>query len=499
MSSYFSEQNCSHLSSVQAGGRVHFIGVCGVAMGQLALALSRKGFAVSGSDKEFYPPMSTLLRQSSIKLFEQYSEENLTSEIDLAVVGNSVPASNPEVCAIEQLKLRYTCLPLLLSELVIGKRRSIVVTGTHGKTTTSALLAYLLEKLELNPSYFVGGACSQIESGLKISKGVMSVVEGDEYDSAFFAKIPKFRFYRPDILVINAIELDHVDIYQNVQEISRQFRWLVQQVPPGGSIFACADYPEVVSVAKSVQSGSHVHLTFFGEHGPVDSCIRERKTIGQTQFVTVDCGDGEMLQFETKLLGVHGARNAVAALLVVKTLVPQLIPDAILHLREFEGVKRRLQVLYEGARGVLFEDFAHHPTAVQLTLQGLRERYPSSRLIAAFEPRSNSSRQEVFRTLYEKAFCMADIVLLCDVKARPGDEQRKLIQVRELGRAISGHGTPCHVFDDGLSLGGFLLNEWKDGDVVVLMSNGSFDGLPGWLESELESNSKAYLGDRDRK
>lgn len=480
---YFSVSHCTNFPSLASGAKIHFIGVSGVAMGQLAVALAEAGFQVSGSDIRYYEPMGSFLRSSPVKLLEGYDAKNIPEQVDLVVIGNAIRYENAEVAAVEARQLPYTFLPKLIGEFLIADSHSIVVSGTHGKTTTTCLCAHLLRSLGQDPSYFIGGVVEDFGRSLHKGRGAYCVIEGDEYDSAFFAKLPKFHFYRPRTLIINALEYDHADIYANLEAIVAEFAKIALSVPEDGHILACIDFPELARLVRERKNEWKAKLLTFGESEAADFIIGKRKASLQGQEFLIH-GTSLPLAREWKIHiphhGVYNARNACAAALLGYVLGgrQQDIEEA---LTKSPRPKRRQEVLVEAAEVTLIEDFAHHPTAVQQTLETLREIYPHHKIIAAFEPRSAASRRKIFQAEYLRAFQDADIAIISDVPKMDYDAGEQLLDVQELAREISHAGTPCESIAGVDAILAKIQAEEKAPCVVIVMSNGSFDGLAGKL------------------
>lgn len=490
---FFSVDAITSLSSIPESSRIHVIGVCGVAMAQLAIALAERGYVVSGSDKDFYEPMKSLLEGSSVEINRGYCEENVPLDAKLVVIGNAISYGNPEVDVVERESLPYTCFPKLLQETAIAGKHSIVVAGTHGKSTTTALTAYMLSETGQSPSYFVGGVVQSLPKSLCVGTGLVSVVEGDEYDSAFFAKVPKFTFYTPDTAIINAIEFDHADIYPDIEAIEAQFEELVRLLGEDGTAICCTDFPRVKELTHVWRKRYSCRFITFGVDSDADCRIVERSSHSSSQRITViGALFGGGYTFDLPMLGEYNARNAVAALLAVCERGISL-DSACEALKRFKNVKRRQEIRGKKNGVLIIEDFAHHPTAVEQTLAAIREAYPQARLWAVFEPRSNTSRRTVFRDDYIQALGKADRVVLKEVQARAIDDGIDLISVADLSDAILAAGTPSRCFEDVDSIRDFIWNSVEDGasddtvtEVVVVMSNGSFDGLPQILSEDCQ-------------
>lgn len=490
---HFSVANTKSLHSLHKGAKIHVIGVCGVAMAQIAVALADRGFSVSGSDKEFYEPMKSLLERSAVRTFTGYHESNLPLDSDLVVIGNSISYGNPEVSVVEEKNLPYTCFPKILQEIAISGKHSIVVTGTHGKSTTTALIATLLLQDGRNPSYFVGGIAQGLPNSLAVGTGRYSVVEGDEYDSAFFAKVPKFSFYTPDTVIVNAIEYDHADIYSDVEAIESQFTALVLGLKKTGTAVCCIDFPRVKRLVADWKSKAQCEILTFGSDPEADFAIVNREVVGMGQRVTVTGPGLGGCTVELPMLGEYNARNALAAI-IVSQIIGMELGKATEYLAEFRSVKRRQEIRAQRGGVVLIEDFAHHPTAVAQTVDAIREAFPSARLWAVFEPRSNTSRRKVFQQEYVQAFKRADQVILKNVEARAIDAGIDLIDVRTLSAEINASGVASVCFDTVAGIRDFIWSqvprsraEGPVEDVIFVMSNGSFDGLNELLEGDLKN------------
>lgn len=483
--SYFSVSNTANLSNVKLGSAIHIVGISGVAMAQLAIALSKRGFRVSGSDTDFYEPMGSLLRDSGLQLFQGYAPENIPSGDVTVVIGNAISYGNPEVLAVEARKLPYTSFAQLFGELGIGQRHSIVVSGCHGKSTTTGLGAYLLVKANLNPSYFVGAVVPQLDAGLVIGSGSVCIVEGDEYDTAFFAKTPKFHFYRGSSVIVTSIEYDHADIYPDLESIEKEFTKLISSVATEGLIVVCIDCANIQKLLPAWRQCTKAKIISYGESEQADFRIIDRSHASKMQRVKVRAKSGEERSFETQLFGLYNAKNALAALLTLEAHGSKW-EQLTASLSNFKGVRRRQELRYSAEKIDLIEDFAHHPTAVRETLAGLRERYPSRRLVIAFEPRSNTSRRKVFESEYIQAFDQANFVIICAVAARHNDSGIELMNVENVVAGINARGVKSQLCSDSKQVEELLSKTVEEGDVIVLMSNGSFGGLVDRMIDRLE-------------
>ena len=458
--------------------RIHLIGVCGTAMATLAALLKSRGYQVQGSDQQVYPPMSDFLVAEGIKTFSGYSADNITADIDLVVVGNAISRGNPELETVLERKLRYCSLPEAIRDHFLWGARSIVLAGTHGKTTTTSLTGWLLTHGGLDPSMLVGGIALNFGSqgsSYHVGKGRDFVIEGDEYDSAFFDKTAKFLKYLPDIAVINNIEFDHADIYADLEAVLVAFRRLVRLVPRNGLLLIGADSPHAKALVPMAVSpvetfGVDETATWRG------SAIEHRD--GLTHFDVHR--DGTLFgRFESPLLGLHNVRNALAAIAVgTRVGIPQ--QTLAEGLRQFRGIKRRLETVGVANGVTVLDDFAHHPTAVHETLSALRTGYPGRRVWAVFEPRSASSCRRVFQDDFAKAFGAADEIVLAAVFRSTLPEAERL-SAEQLVDDLSRQGRHARHIPEIDDIVSTIARERRDGDVVVLMSNGGFGGIHGKL------------------
>jgi len=478
---WFSVERTTSLLSLPQGARIHVIGVAGVAMAQLAVGLAERGYQVSGSDKEFYEPMGSFLRNSPVRLCQGYAAANVPSDVQLVIIGNAVSYGHEEVAVVERQQLPYTCFPQALYELVIHGKHSMVVTGTHGKTTTTALLATVLEALGEQPGYFIGGVAPQLPRSLALGAGRFSVVEGDEYDTAFFAKVPKFRFYGAKTCIVNAIEFDHADIYPNVEAIKREFDWLVRSLPADGTAICCTDFSHVRDLVQVWKREARARILTFGEDPSADVRLTGTTPRGLSQCATYSGQPTGALTLDIPMPGAFNAKNALAAYLACTSagLPGAAVAQAI---TQFQRVRRRQEVRFEGGGVVLIEDFAHHPTAVHQTLESVRQAFPRARIWGVFEPRSNTSRRKVFQEDYVRAFRQANIAILCDVTARASDQGVELLSVPTLAAEVARAGVQSEVLPSAGEIERKLLAAAQPNDVFVIMSNGSFGGLIQKLE-----------------
>jgi UDP-N-acetylmuramate: L-alanyl-gamma-D-glutamyl-meso-diaminopimelate ligase len=467
--------------------KAHLIAACGVGMASLAGMLKEKGFRVTGSDANVYPPMSTQLESMGIRLRSPYAAENIPPDTDLVVVGNAVSRDNPEASEAARRGLPTLSMPQALAEYFIGDRESIVVAGTHGKTTTTSLLAWSLFDLGSDPSFLVGGVPRNFPVSYRVGGGPYFVVEGDEYDTAYFDKGPKFLHYRPKVVLLTSIEFDHADIYRDLAHVKESFRKLSALLPPGGLLVACGDYPDVVDVAREARCPAVFYTTESGagEGGPPGeawSVTMSGESGGMTGFRMT--GGGRSLDFLFPLPGIHNAANAAGAAVILLRL--GFPPDRIAAAFErFAGVRRRQEEVGE-FRGVLvLDDFAHHPTAVRETVRAVRARYPGRRIVAVFEPRSNTSRRKVFRKEFAEALAEADEAIVAGVFGAEKVPVEERLSPEEVVADIRALGRPAACIPGVDEIVDRLAAACRPGDLVLIMSNGGFGGIQGKLAAAL--------------
>ena len=439
-------------------------------MGSVAAALRERGFVVTGSDESVYPPMSTFLESKGIELSSGYRPENVPEDADVIVIGNVMKRGNPEVEAILNRKLFYVSLPELLKELFMRGRHNLVVTGTHGKTTTTSLLAWILTVAKLKPSYVIGGLPANLGQGALLNRSKYFVIEGDEYDSAFFDKRSKFVHYLPELLIVNNIEFDHADIFNNLDEIKLSFRRLFNIVPQNGMILLNGDDANCVDVARQLQP----LMAQIEEVGFSENCARQIRDASYSTKGSSFVLGGD--KYEIPLVGEYNVRNAAMAISAARFYgVPlEKIRKA---LKSFKGIARRQEVRGE-ARGItVIDDFAHHPTALRETIRALQHRYPGSRIWAVFEPRSNTTRRAIFQHELPEALKLADGVFISQVARLDQIPQNERLDPEAVMKSIAAAGRPAFYEPDAAHIIEKLVPLLKEKDVVAIFSNGGFDGI----------------------
>lgn len=455
-----------------AGGHIHLTAICGVGMASLAGLLKARGYRITGSDQNIYPPMSTYLADIGINVLAGYRAEHLQPRPDLVVIGNAVSRNNPEAEAVLGQGIDYISFPQALGRFLIGERNSLVVAGTHGKTTTSALAAWTLAAAGLEPGFFVGGVPLNFTSGWNAGGGDHVVLEGDEYDTAFFDKGPKFLHYRPKNVILTSVEFDHADIYRDLDHVKSAFAKLIDIIPADGSLVVCSDYAEAVAVSH----GAKVPWATYGDGGDW-TAAKVQFDQGRSFFEVCYKGQSEGL-VEAAVIGRHNVKNALAvyALGRVMGIERDKLRDG---LRTFKGVKRRQEVRGEKGGVLVMDDFAHHPTAVRETLDAVRGAYAGRRLWAIFEPRSNTSKRNIFEKEFAAALAHADKTIVAGVyqPERVPEAERLSVPrlVGEINR-LKGAGAAL-TMDGAASIAEYLARQSRPGDVLLVMSNGGFDGV----------------------
>jgi UDP-N-acetylmuramate: L-alanyl-gamma-D-glutamyl-meso-diaminopimelate ligase len=463
----------------------HFSGIGGAAMAPLAGMLAERGHRVTGSDAGVYPPASTLLEGLGIRWTNGFSELNLESAPDIVVLGNALSRGNPEVEFVLDRNIPYRSLPQILEEYFLPGHDSLVVTGTHGKTTTTSMLSWILHQAGRKPNFLIGGVAENFGRSFGLGGGSEFVLEGDEYDSAFFDKAPKFLHYHPREAIITSLEFDHADIYADLAAIELQFRRMVNLVPRGGRIVAWGESETV----RGVVAKAFCPVETYGFTPGVDWLAGDVEyTEGETRF-RVSYRGTEVVRARMLLAGRHNVLNAVSAIAIAhaRGVSGKVIEDA---LATFRGVLRRLEVKGESSGVLIVDDFAHHPTAIRVTIDAARHRWPGRKLWAVFEPRSNTMRRRVFEADLASALSTADATILGAVNRANllGDEER--LSTHRVLQTIRSAGKQAEGFETAAEIAGFLGAETRPGDLVLVMSNGSFDGLCGKLLGKLQERGE---------
>lgn len=457
-----------------AGSHIHLIAVCGVGMASLAGLLQSRGYRVTGSDQNIYPPMSTYLADIGINVLPGFHAEHVSSRPDLVVVGNAISRNNPEAEAALSQKIPYISFPQALGQFLIGARTSLVVAGTHGKTTTTALAASVFTSAGLDPGFFVGGVPLNFGSGWRVGEGDHVVIEGDEYDTAFFDKGPKFLHYRPRNVILTSIEFDHADIYRDLDHVRSAFARLMEIIPGDGLLVVCSDYPVAVEIAAVARCN---RLT-YGDSVDADwTPTRLQYHEGRTFFEPCYRGKSEG-RIEVGVIGRHNVKNALAVYAMGRAM--DIKREKLLEgFRAFKGVKRRQETRGEQRGVLLIDDFAHHPTAVRETIEAVKAAYGGRRVWAIFEPRSNTSKRKIFEREFTAALALADQVIVAGVHQPERVPEVERLSVENVAREINrlGPENRARLIETSAEIASFVSRNARSGDVVLVMSNGGFDAV----------------------
>ena len=459
--------------NLAAGAHIHLMGICGTAMASLAGLLKDRGYRVTGSDSNPYPPMSTQLEKIGIEIMKGYKKENLSQDPpDFVIVGNVISAKNEEAEELMRLNIPYTSLPKAVGELIIDHRDSYVVAGTHGKTTTTSLLAWVTTEVGLKPGFLIGGIPKNFSLSFKNPEANTFVIEGDEYDTAFFDKVPKFIHYKPKHVILTSVEFDHADIYKDLDAVKAAFLRLMSLIPADGSLLYCADEANVREIQAQCQNPHRFGYGLKqGDYLARVLAIDEMGTDFEVTFRGVSLGS-----FRMGLGGNYNVLNATAVIGVAHQRGWDLgrVRQALLS---FEGVKRRQEILGEPGGVLVIEDFAHHPTAVRETVLGIQKKYPGRKFFSVFEPRSATSRRKVFQKDYLEAFRGAHEIILAEAFDQTKIDSENRFSSQELIQDLAAAGKSARVYSSADDIVRDLLSRTKAGDGILIMSNGGFDGI----------------------
>jgi len=452
---------------MSAKTRFHFTGICGTAMGAVAAAMKQRGFVVTGSDANVYPPMSDFLRGQGITLSEGYRAENIPADTDVVIIGNAISRGNPEAEAALERKLLYHSLPEVMKEFFLRGKRNFVISGTHGKTTTSSMLAWIFRHAGRDPGFMIGGLPKNLGCGAHFPDSEINVLEGDEYDTAFFDKRSKFLHYLPECVVVNNVEFDHADIYQSLDEIKLTFRRLLNIVPRNGMAFINGDEANCLDVASGAPCP--ISTVGFGEN----CSLRISSLNYETDRSSFNLGG---IAYSVGMTGEFNVRNAAMA--VAAATFAGLSADEIrAGLESFEGVARRQELRGE-VRGIkVIDDFAHHPTAIRLAVQSLRQRHPTSRLWVLFEPRSNTTRRAVFQTELAEALATADFSIVAAIPDLHKIPENDRLNPDQLSADIARLGGRGWYLPDLETIIATVKEHAESGDVIAVLTNGGFGGI----------------------
>ena len=445
----------------------HFIGICGTAMGSVAAALQNRGYTITGSDQNVYPPMSDFLIENDINVSVGHDENNIPDKVDLVVIGNAMSRGNVEVESVLNRKIPYTSLPELIKRYFLQGKRNIVITGTHGKTTTSSIIAHLLNDNGLNPNLMIGGIPLDIGKGGRFTESEFFVIEGDEYDTAFFDKRSKFVHYMPEIVVVNNIEFDHADIFNNIEEIKLSFKRMLNIVPENGIVFVNGDDNDAVEVTENCRAP-------VIKVGANDNCDFKIENLNLESFNS--SFSIKENSYQLPMDGEFNVRNAAMAIAVSDFLkIDQ--KNIIESVSKFSGIARRQELRGEEKNVKVIDDFGHHPTAIAATIGALKQRYPDSKIWAIFEPRSNTSRRNLLQSELEDSLSQADGVFISEVPNPEKVPDGELLDVESVIENLSTRGKEAFIGLSSDDIVNKLIPLTSSGDTIVVLSNGGFGGI----------------------
>lgn len=452
---------------------IHLMGICGTGMAALAGMLKDSGYNVTGSDNNVYPPMSIFLHDLGIQVSKGYGAHNLAPAPDLVIVGNVITRKNPEAIALSKAEIPYLSFPQALSHFFIRTRNSLVITGTHGKTTSCSLLATALYRASLDPTFMIGGIVKEFDANFRLGQGDYFIAEGDEYDTAFFDKESKFLHYQPQVAVLTSIEFDHADIFADLSVIKNAFRKFINLIPKDGLLIANFDDDNVLEVIEN----ANCRIESYGLRSTYDWTIQDISTHNAASTFSVLKNGRHWAEMNLAMTGTHNCLNALSVCAVMNQL--GVAPDVVRGgLETFQGVKRRQEVRGVAKNITVIDDFAHHPTAVKETLSALKKAYPDNRLVTVFEPRTNSSRRAIFQKDYVHSFDNAELVFLREPIPIDGLNEEELFSSSRLATELSGKKSiPAEAYPTTDEILDRLSQVLESGDIVAILSNGGFDNI----------------------
>ncbi|MGZ3772098.1 MAG: UDP-N-acetylmuramate:L-alanyl-gamma-D-glutamyl-meso-diaminopimelate ligase [Pseudobdellovibrionaceae bacterium] len=465
---------------LKPGSHIHLMGICGTAMASLAGLLKDRGYKITGSDLNPYPPMSTQLESLGISIMKGYKAENLQPRPDFVIVGNVISANNEEAVELMKSGIPYTSLPKAMGEFIIENRESVVISGTHGKTTTTSMMSWVAETQGVKPGFLIGGIPKNFSQSFKNPEGNYFIIEGDEYDTAFFDKVPKFIHYKPKHVILTSVEFDHADIYKDLQAVKDAFARLMKLIPENGTLIACAEDDNVLELRPLAKCKNSFTYGFGRGDFRAEILSQDEKMVS---FVVRYNGEA-LGPYHVNLAGDYNILNATAVIAMAKVF--GFSPDKTKQaLESFQGVKRRQEILGEPKGVLVIEDFAHHPTAVRETVRGIQKKYPGRKVFSVFEPRSATSRRKVFQQDYVEAFKGSHEVLLAKAFDQSKIDEENRFSTHELVNDLMNSGVVAHDFDTADQIVSALKEKAHRGDVILIMSNGGFDGIYGKLLTAL--------------
>lgn len=478
---------------IKKGAHIHLMGICGTAMASLAGLLKDQGYHITGSDLNPYPPMSTQLESLGITILKGYKKENLIPRPDFVIVGNVISKSNEEAQALLESGIPFTSLPKAMGEFIIQDRECICISGTHGKTTSTSLMSWVASVAETKPGFLIGGIAKNFSKSFQNPEGNLFVIEGDEYDTAFFDKVPKFMHYKPRHVIFTSCEFDHADIYQDFDAVKAAFSNLMNLIPVDGTLLACAEDPAVVELSKRCKAlkvktyAMKKNATRISNITPDYQAETLKVTEAGTEFRVHYFENGQMKSlgdFFITMTGDYNVLNSLAVLGISHQLGWSL-GDVSRAFKTFSGIKRRQEVLGEPGGVLVIEDFAHHPTAVRETVKGIKSRYPQRKIHAVFEPRSATSRRRVFQADYVEAFQDCDEIYLAKAFDQNKIAEEDRFSSDELVHDLVKRKKSAAVFSSADEIVSELVKKSKSGELILIMSNGGFDNIYSKIMSRL--------------
>lgn len=471
------------LQNLKAQSHIHLMGICGTAMASLAGLLKDRGFRVTGSDLNPYPPMSTQIENLGIQIQRPYKKENLHPKPDFVIVGNVISANNEEAQEMIRLDLPFCSLPQAMGEVIIADLDSFVIAGTHGKTTTTSLMSWVAEVCGLKPGFLIGGVPKNFSQSFRNPQARTFVIEGDEYDTAYFDKVPKFIHYKPKNVILTSVEFDHADIYKDFDAVKAAFIRLMKLIPHDGSLVYWGDDANVKAIANQCLVTQKFSYGFNETNSYQIEILSE--TEAETKF-QIYFNQKLLSEYTTSMVGRYNILNAAAV--IAQSHIQQWPAEQVQQaLKSFQGVKRRQDVLGEFAGVLLIEDFAHHPTAVKETIKAVQAKYKDRRVFSVFEPRSATSRRKVFQKDYVEAFRGAHEVLIMQAFDQSKISEDEKFSADQLVQDLVGLGVSVKLFSSADQIVEDLASRTQKNDVVLIMSNGGFDGIYEKLINKLKS------------
>jgi len=452
--------------------KIHLIAVCGTGMGALACMLKNRGYQITGSDHRIYPPMSDFLVDQGIHIMDGFNAAHVSDGIDLVVVGNAVTRENPEVKKMRKMGIPFCSMPQALNHFIAHDKKTLVICGTHGKTTTSSILAWVLYQAGLDPSFMIGGILENFDSNFRLGGGDYMIIEGDEYDTAFFDKGPKFMHFSPAMSVLTSVEFDHADIFRDLIHVRTAFGGFLSQLDSASLLFAFDTDENIRDLIK----GARCRIEFYGSDDHSAWRLGNIRIKAPWSVFDVLKSGKRFATFKTRLIGRHNLFNALAAIAIADHLGTP-IEKISQAMETFEGVKRRQQIRGQKNQIMVMDDFAHHPTAVRETLEAVKSVYTSKRLIAVFEPRTNTSMRNVFQSIYPRSFDSADRICIRQPPLLEKIPVAERFSSEQLVADLKKRGKDAYFFEDTESIIEFIVRQAAPGDLILVMSNGGFDNI----------------------